>query len=480
MTGASTTERESFAYERIVRAITSSIAAGTLRPGDRLPSIRRMSVEWGVSMPTVVRAYRVLEARRLVQARARSGIYVAPKTDDRRIRRDLEAPLRTASEIATSDLIMRFLELAADPDLVPLGTALPDPALLPTGTLARLLGRTARRHALRSAAMSPPSGAPELRHEVARRALQPGRGVTADDVVITCGCAEALALCLRALTRPGDTVAIECPTYYGTIQALDVLGLKALEIPVDPELGISLEHLELALERGGIAAVVVTPNVHNPLGCVMPDGRKGALVDLLGAHGVPAVEDETYADLAYASARPRSLQAFDPEGRILSCGSFSKTLAPGYRIGWTIPRGHRDAVLHAKLATTAGTPVPPQLALAEFLASGRYDPHLRRMRQIFEQNVHRLCYEIVDRLPEGTLVSRPAGGFLLWVRLPGELDSVELQRRAMSRGLSIAPGPAFSASGGFRSCIRINAGYPWSDRVERALDGLADLIREMS
>ena len=218
------TERESFAYERIVRAIEASIASGTLRPGDRLPSIRRMSAEWGVSMPTVVRAYRLLEARRLVQARARSGIYVAPQTERRPARSDLEAPLRDASEIATSDLIMRFLEVVADPDLVPLGTALPDPALLPTEALARLLGRTARRHALRIAAMSPPSGAPELRHEIARRSLQPGRGVTADDVVITCGCAEAIALCLRALTRPGDTVAIESPTYYGTIQALEVLG----------------------------------------------------------------------------------------------------------------------------------------------------------------------------------------------------------------------------------------------------------------
>ncbi len=476
----SATERESFAYERIVRAIEESIASGTLRPGDRLPSIRRMSAEWSVSMPTVVRAYRLLEARRFVQARARSGIYVAQQTDQRPMRTDLETPLRDASEIATSDLIMRFLEVVADPDLVPLGTALPDPALLPTETLARLLGRTARRNALRSAAMSPPSGAPELRHEVARRALQPGRGVMADDVVITCGCAEAIALCLRSLTRPGDTVAIESPTYYGTIQALEVLGLKALEIPVDPALGISLEHLESAFGRGGIAAVVVTPNVHNPLGCVMPDERKRTLVELLNAHGVPAIEDETYSDLHYAPVRPRSLQALDTEERVLSCGSFSKTLAPGYRIGWTIPRGHRDAVLHAKLATTAGTPVPPQLALAEFLASGRYDPQLRKMRRIFERNVHRLSYEIEKRLPEGTVVTRPAGGFLLWVCLPEGIDSVELQRRAMSRGLSVAPGPAFSASGGFRDCIRINAGYPWSQRVENALDSLAGLIGEMS
>ena len=435
-----------------------------------------MSREWGVSVPTVLHAYRLLEARRLVEGRAKSGFFVLPSSVGRLGPADRDAPVPDPAEIRTSDLIMRFLEMVSDPDLIPLGTALPDPAFLPTATLARFLGRTARRHALRSAAVSPPSGIHELRHEVARRALHAGFGVAADDVVITCGCTEAIALCLRSLTGPGDTVAIESPTYFGTLQVLDALGLKALEIPVDPETGISLEHLDAALSRGGISAVVVTPNVHNPLGCVMPDERKREMIRLLEAHRVPAIEDETYAELHYAPSRPCSLKALDRTGIVLSCGSFSKTLAPGYRIGWAIPGRFRDAVLHFKLATTAGTPVPPQFAFAEFLSSGEYDPHLRRVRQIFENNVHRLSYEIGKRLPHGTLVSRPAGGFLLWTRLPHGTNAVDLQHRAIARGLSVAPGPAFSASGGFRDYVRINAGYRWSAGMERALDGLAELI----
>jgi DNA-binding transcriptional MocR family regulator len=323
-----------------------------------------------------------------------------------------------------------------------------------------------------------PSGVEELRREIARRALEAGCTAAAGDVVVTCGCAEAITLCLRALTRPGDTVAVESPTYFGTLQAIEVLGLKALEIPVDPLTGIRVEALGEALARGGVAAVVVAPNVHNPLGCVMPDERKRELVALLAAHGVPAIEDDTYGELYFGPTRPRSLQAFDRAGLVLSCGSFSKTLAPAYRVGWTIPGRYRDRVIHLKLATTAGTSAPPQLAIADYLASGGYEQHLRRLRRTFEGTVDRLFFEVAERFPEGTRISRPAGGFLLWVQLPEGTDTVELQRRALARGLSVAPGPAFSASGEYRNCMRINAGYAWSERTRQALDLLARLVRD--
>jgi DNA-binding transcriptional MocR family regulator len=211
---------------------------------------------------------------------------------------------------------------------------------------------------------------------------------------------------------------------------------------------------------------------------VMPDERKQELVSLLTAHGVPAIEDDTYGELYFGAARPLSLRAFDRAGLILSCGSFSKTLAPSYRVGWAIPGRYQDRVVHLKLATTAGTSAPPQLALAEYLASGGYDSHLRRLRRTLEGTVSRVSFEITQRFPEGTRVSQPAGGFLLWVQLPDGTDTVELQRRALVRGLSVAPGPAFSASGEYRSYMRVNAGYAWSERTRQALDLLAQLIGE--
>jgi DNA-binding transcriptional MocR family regulator len=343
-----------------------------------------------------------------------------------------------------------------------------------------VLARVARDEALRSTTSVIPSGEESLRREIARRALEAGSPVSPDEVVVTCGCAEAISLCLRALTRPGEAVAVESPAYFGTLQALDVLGLRALEIATDPLTGMRVEVLAEALARGGVAAVVVTPNVHNPLGCIMPDARKRELAELLAAAGVPAIEDETYGELHFEPPRPRSLRAFGAAGQVLSCGSFSKTLAPGYRVGWALPGPYRDRVLHLKLSTTAATAAPPQLAVAGYLASGAYDRHLRRLRAALRGSVERFSYEIADRFPAGTRLSRPAGGFLLWVQLPEGTDTVELQRRALSRGLSVAPGPAFSASGAFGSYLRVNAGYAWSERTEQALDLLAGLVREVA
>lgn len=321
--------REMFAYERLAAELTELIRSGTLRPGDRVPSVGRMSVQRGLSIPTVLHAYRVLETRRVIESRPRSGFYaMSPSRPELPARRGIDA-LPLPGTVSTGDLIVRLLDVVGDPTLVPLGTALPEPELLPGATLARLLARAVRREASRAASQVTATGTVELRREIARRALEAGAAVTADDVVTTCGCTEALILCLRAIAQPGDTVAVESPTYFGTLQALEVLQLRALEIPVDPTRGLSLEVLSAGLERGGVAAVVITPSVHNPLGCVMSDERKRELVALLARHGVPAIEDDTYGELHFAPARPRSLRAFDRAGIVLTCGSFSKTLAPG-------------------------------------------------------------------------------------------------------------------------------------------------------
>jgi DNA-binding transcriptional MocR family regulator len=475
-TPASSSAAERFAYERLAADIGDLIRAGTLRPGDRVPSVRRMSVSRGVSIPTVLQAYRLLEARRFIGARPQSGFYVlSPQKRATVTKEEPSVTLAEPGEITTGDLIMRVLEMVANPALVPLGTALPADELLPIAALARAL-RGATRPQPGASTLVTPSGSEALRREIAKRSLDAGDAIIPEDIVVTCGCMEALSLCLRALARPGDTIAVEAPAYFGTLQAIEVLGLRAVEIPADPETGLRIEALEEALGRMKIAALVVTPNVHNPLGCIMPDDRKRQLVALLAAHGVPAIEDDTYGELAFGDVRPRSLRAFDRAALVLTCGSFSKTLTPEYRVGWVIPGPYRDRILHLKLATTAATAVPPQLALASYLASGGYEQHLRRLRRALRGTVDRFSFEIAERFPEGTRISRPAGGYLLWVQLPLGVDTVALQRQAVSRGLSVAPGPAFSASGAFSNYLRINAGHPWSARTRDALDLLAELI----
>lgn len=463
-------------YEQIIAEIIGLIERGALRPGDRIRSVRAMSVYRGVSIPTVLQAYRRLEARRIIEARPKSGFYLRSVPAAAGLDRIDLRKVPAAHEIATGDLIMRTLELVADPRLLPLGTALPDPDLLPTGALARSLGRVARQQtSLASSSNLGPRGTLELRTQIARRLSASGAIVHADDVVVTCGGAEALSLCLRAVTRPGDTVAVESPTWFGTLQILGVLGLKALEIPVDPEEGISLDVLESALARGGVSALVVTPSCQNPLGTIVSLPRKRHLAGLLAKYRVPAVEDDTYGELQYTGDRPPTLHSLATGADVLLCGSFSKTLAPDYRLGFAVPGPHREHVLHCKLATTVATAVPLQLAVADYLARGGYDSYLRRLRRTFQTNVDRLRFEIAARLPAGTRISEPRGGFLLWVQLPGDADTVDLQHRALTRGLSIAPGPAFSASGLYRNCLRINAGFAWSSRMSAALDLLAEL-----
>ncbi|WP_420125659.1 PLP-dependent aminotransferase family protein [Longimicrobium sp.] len=464
---------EVYAYRRIADEITAWISDGTLQAGDRLPSVRRTCAQWSVSVPTVLQAYRLLEARRMVRARPRSGYFVLarPRRVEDEPRRSL--PASAPARVTTGELIVRFLESVADGSLVPLGTALPDPALLPTARLARTLGAVARRDSVRSAMVWSPSGAEELRQQIAQRTVATRAPVTPGDVVVTAGCNEAIALGLRALTRPGDTVVVEAPAYYGTLQVIDALGLRALAVPADPREGIDVAALDAALRETEVAAAVVTPTVHNPLGSVMPEARRRELAAVLDAHGVPALEDDTYADLHFGPERPPSLRAFTRVAPVLVCGSFSKTLASAYRVGWIIPGRYHADVLRLKAATTVATPTPTQLAIAEFLRTGGYDHHVRRLKAALQANVERVTAQVAGRFPPGTRISAPAGGFLLWVELPEAVDALELYARCLGRGVSLAPGPVFSATGGNRNLIRLNGGLLWSPRVEQALNVIA-------
>jgi len=473
-TAAMVAADHAFAYARIAAEIERHVSHGSLRPGDRLPSVRQMASHWAVSIPTVVQAYRVLEARRLVQARPKSGHYILARPSGARAVARETRPHPAVADVTTGDAIVGFLERVMDPALVPLGTALPDASLLPTARLARALASVARRDGVRSAMLASPSGTEELRTEVARRSLSTRAGVSRDDIVITAGCAEAIALALRAVAEPGDTVIVESPAYFGTLQAMEALQLRALEVPTDPHEGIDVEALDHALRHERVKAVVLAPTVHNPLGYVMSDARKRLLAAVLDRYEIPLIEDETYAELHYASERPASLRAFVRRTPVLSCGSFSKTLAPAYRIGWIVPGPYHPTIVRLKAATSVATAVPTQLAIAEFLRTGGYDHHLRKLRATLHGNVQRITSAVAHRLPAGSQMSAPSGGFLLWAKLPERVDSMVLYRRCLTRGVSIAPGTMFSATGVTRHCLRLNAGLLWSGRIVRAIETIAE------
>lgn len=467
-------------YHQVASELRTRIDKGVYAPGERVPSVRRLSEQMQVSIATVIEAYARLEGQGLIEARPQSGYYVRARSVEAPPEPAISSPVCSPTAVNVSELAMQVLKTSHLPDVVQLGVATPHAQFLPLAQLNRILARLARADDGRGGCYDFPPGAIELRRQVARRAADAGCTLSPDDIVTTSGCQEALSIALRAVAKPGDTIAIDSPAFYGTLQTIESLGMKALEIPTHPRTGVSLDALKLALERWRVRAVMLVPNFNNPLGACMPEENKKRLVRLLAETDTPLIEDDIYGELGFDSPRPKAAKAFDRKGLVLLCSSFSKTLAPGYRVGWIAAGRYRAAVEHLKYVNTMATPTLPQLAIAEFLAQGGYDRYLRKVRALYAQQVERVTRAITRSFPDGTRVTQPAGGFVLWVELPEKVNAFKLHRRALEKKISIAPGPLFSAKQKYENFIRLTCAQPWNERVERALVTLGRLTEEMA
>jgi DNA-binding transcriptional MocR family regulator len=465
-------------YEGVAGQVARLIEEGTFGPGARIPSVRTLSRQLTVSINTVMEAYGLLEDRGLIEARPQSGYYVRARFADFPAEPGMSRPPLSPTRVSIRELATMIMRDTRNPGLVPLGAAIPNPEHLPVDRLNRMLSKEARRHRVQSVSYEAPPGCEKLRIQVARRMVSAGCTLTPDEIVTTCGCIEAVNLALLAVCRPGDTVAIESPTYFNFLQALELHGLKALEIPSHPRDGLSLDALRYALEHNRVSACVTCTNFSNPLGSIMPDEKKRELVELLAAHRIPLIEDDINGDLSFSHVRPRVAKSYDRDGGVLLCSSFSKTLAPGYRVGWIAAGRYQGEIERLKSVLTVADATPPQLAIAEFLANGGYDHHLRSLRRIHARQITLMAQAVGRHFPPGTRVTCPAGGFVLWVEFPPWVDSLVLYEQALAAGITIAPGPVFSAKQKYRNCIRLNAGY-WSDRIERAIETLGRLAAAM-
>lgn len=463
-------------YKRYADELAHLIAQGTLRVDERLPSVREASRRRGLSEMTVLRAYHRLEARGLIVARPRSGYFVQAQRQRLLPKPQLSAPPPLATAVDKGEQIHALLSAIRQPRIVPLGSAFPSPRLLPLKALHGALNRSVRRLDPLRTVIDLSPGNPELRRLIALRYRGDGIAIDADDLVITDGALEALNLCLQAVTRPGDTVILESPTFYAALQALERLHLKAVEVPTDPETGIDLDALDTAVRRHRPAAVWLMTSFQNPLGATVPEWRRQALVQLLAGHGVPLIEDDVYGELYYGATRPKPAKACDAEGLVLHCASFSKCLAPGYRIGWAAPGRWTAAVERLKLGSSLSAAVPSQLALVDYLAGGSYSRHLRQLRDTLSSARDAMIEAIQLHFPPGTRVTRPDGGYFLWLELPGDIDTRALQQAALAHDISLAPGALFSAREDFRHCLRINYGHPDDPRVLPAIATLGALI----
>jgi DNA-binding transcriptional MocR family regulator len=458
-----------FRYFEIAQSLADRIAEGSLRPGDSLPSVRLAASQHRVSKGTVIQAYAVLEMRGLVEARPQSGFYVRARSTSGNLlpQSGLARPgvVRSGSRERVRDTLGDLVGSR----VTSLGSSFPDPSLFPLEALNRALAASSKQGSYAKTMADLQLGLPDLRRAIAQRYLDLGYAVPMDEIVVTCGGMEAISLSLQAVTKPGDLVLVDSPMFFSGLQLMEQLGLGALEMPADAGHGLDLGVLDKTLGRHKVAAALLMTNCQNPLGFSMEEEKKRALVKLLARHGIPLVENDVYGELQFDFRHNRAAKAFDTHGLVLHCGSFTKCLAPGFKIGWVAAGRFREAIVHRKFATTLGTSVPPQAAIAHYLRHHAYERHLRRLRAALSDGVNRMSEAITKHFPQDTRLTRPRGGYVLWVQLPPAVDAFALFDQAASRDIGIAPGPIFSARRDYRNFIRLNCSHPWSASLDRTL-----------
>ncbi len=465
-------------YAEVAERIEMLIEKAVLKVGDKLLSIRALSKEQGISLSTAFQAYYLLESKGLIEARPQSGYYVKYSPEHILDMPKVSEPMDDALPVTIDDMINSVYVDLNSKSLLNFSMAAPSISLLPTAKLNKAVVHSLRQSKTSCLHYEHIQGNELLRRQIARQAFNWGGAPGEDDIVVTAGCVEALALCIKAITKPGDAVAIESPTYFAIFQLMQSHGLKVLEIPTDPVTGMDIHYLEQAISKFDIKACLVVNNFNNPLGSCMPDDRKKLLVVMLAKKEIPLIEDDIYGELYFGKTRPKTCKTFDKKGLVLHCASFSKSLAPGYRIGWTIPGRYKDAVLRLKRMHTVSTNTLAQVAVADFLNNGRFELHLRHLRRALHTQSLRYIQAVCEYFPEDTCITRPQGGFTLWIEMNKKINAYKFHKRALKQNIGIAPGQIFSSQGRFENCFRISYGEPWSPKIEEGIKTLGKLMRE--
>ncbi len=463
-------------YQEVAERIERLIEKKSLKVGDKLLSVRALSKEQGISLSTAFQAYYHLESKGLIEARPQSGYYIKFSPQHA-----LDVPLcceptDEVVPVSLDDMISSIYHDLRSEKIINFSLGAPSHKLLPAAKLNKSIVQALRDSDDSCLNYEHIQGNIALRQQIARQSFNWGGALSDDDIVVTAGCMEALSLCLKAITQPGDAVAIESPTYFGIFQVMESLGLKVVEVPTDPASGVDLNYLENAITRFGVKACLFVCNFNNPLGSCMADTKKKQLVELLARKDIPLIEDDIYGELFFGKTRPRTCKSFDKNGMVLQCSSFSKSLAPGYRIGWAIPGKFKEKVVRLKRMNTLSTNTLAQIAISHFLQNGRYELHLRHLRKALHTQCLKYTQAVSEFFPEETRMTRPEGGFVLWVEMNKKADGYKLHKRALKHGIGVAPGQIFSSQGQFHNYFRLSYGLPWSDKVEQGIKTLGELV----
>jgi len=471
-----TIQKHEYLYQQIAKDIADSIKRGEYQVGERLLSLRAVCDRYGVSLATAIQAYQLLQDQELVTVRAKSGYRVQNGQSAQITAPEMSQPQFKSMPVNVSQLAMSLVNETRQTGLIKLGAAVPAPEMLPLATLARTTAGTARRLYQEMGSYADTQGYMPLRQQIVRLMREAGVRCHRDDIIITNGCLEALSLALRVVAKPGDTIAIESPTYFGVLQVIEALGLRALELPTDVVQGINVNTLEQAISKRQLTACVLMPSFANPTGASMPDANRKRVVELLAGHKIPLIEDDVCGILSYDSVRPKALKSYDNEQMVIYCSSFSKTVAPGLRIGWIVAGIYKKPVIYRKFLDNISTSILPQMALAELLAKTSYRRKMRQVASVYRLRMDRLRYWVARYFPAGTRISNPAGGFLLWVELPKKIDCLTLYHQAMEKKIATTPGVLFSVQGQYNHHLRLSCGAVEGELAEKSIKKLAVLM----
>ncbi|GAA4315393.1 PLP-dependent aminotransferase family protein [Mucilaginibacter gynuensis] len=472
-------QHDEFLYNQLAEKLERNITDGVLKTGDKLLSVRALSKEQGISLSTAFKAYTQLEIRGLIEARPKSGYYVRFYNQRHRAVPQASIYKKEPENVSVDEMLAMTYKNIRTEGVIKLTNATPALELLPESKLNKTMAEAIRRSPHSCINYDDVQGNIELRKHIARNAFSWGGSISADDVVTTQGCMEAMVFCLKAVAEPGDTIAIESPTYFGIFNTMKSHGLKVLEIPTDPETGISLEYLADAIEKVNIKACLFVTNFTNPLGCTMPDEKKKQLVELLAEKEIPLIEDDIYGELYFGKTRPRTCKSYDKKGLVLLCSSVSKTLAPGYRVGWCIPGRFTDKVINSKLIHTVAAATPTQAAVALFFETGRFDLHMRNLRKALHTQCLRYIQAVTEHFPDDTKVSQPKGGYVLWIELHKNINAFEVFKAALKYNIIFYPGHVFSTDARFTHCIRISFGSPFTKEIDHSLKIVGTLVKSL-
>jgi DNA-binding transcriptional MocR family regulator len=469
-------------YEKVAGQILEKIQQGVMPLGKKVPSIRTLSRQLGVSLSTVIHAYQILENRNVLESRPQSGYYVnaeAPFFGQET--REEELVLKVASNKSLNAKIQSmgpFVAAMTNPQNLFLSLGYPGLAVLSSQTLRKSLKTGLARAVEKGLFYNSALGYLPLRKQLARHYFDRGLNVHPDQILLTAGGSESLNICYRAMGGHGGIIAVESPIAAIMPICLQYHGLKILEIPMSPREGMNLDVLKKALNRHKIKACISMPNFHSPTGISMPDENKKRLVEMLAERDVPLIENDVYGDIDFGANKPKPAKVFDKTGNVLLCSSFSKSVAPGIRLGWILGGKHTAQLANARFMGNASTNALLEAGMADFMESGQFNRHLRKVGKFCETNLKIYTQAVLKYFPAGTRVNHPAGGMLFWVQLPEKVDASQIQKEALAHHILVLPGPFFTMVPRYKNCLSISFAHKWSPAMEKTLELIGDLAKK--